>query len=45
MGSGDHLQLGWFKLHLDWLFKEILNLKREIVFLKGFFNLIYYLLG
>src|ERR1700683_1914476 len=30
MGSGDHLQLGWFKLHLDWFFKEILNLKREI---------------
>ena len=30
MGSGDHLWLGWFKLHLDYFFKEILNLKREI---------------
>ena len=31
MGSGDHLWLDWFKLHLDWFFKEILNMKMEIV--------------
>ena len=28
--SDDHLWFGWFKLHIDWFFKEILNLKREI---------------
>ena len=28
--SDDHLWFGWFKLHIDWVFKEILNVKRKI---------------